>query len=118
MPANLKNSRRDVARSVLGITDLSSPISSSSFASLMIDRAGNVNPWRLHDRRTLYPAPGAEGSRKCPRAGLTSFILSAPLRRRKSAKTLSHCADSRTQHLLEYPRSIDENTDEVSFESF
>jgi beta-glucosidase len=37
---------------------------------------------------------------------------------RKSPKTLSNFADFPTQHLLEYPWSIDENTGEVSFESF
>jgi hypothetical protein len=40
------------------------------------------------------------------------------LKRRKSFKTLSNFADFRVRHLLEYPLPIDENTAEVSFESF
>jgi hypothetical protein len=47
---------------------------------------------------------------------LTSNIFGVPLKTRKPANTLSNFADSCTQHLLEYPLSIDENTGEVSFE--
>jgi len=49
---------------------------------------------------------------------LTSDIFFAPLKRRKSSKTLSNFGNFRARHLLEYPSPIDENTNEVSFESF
>jgi hypothetical protein len=51
-------------------------------------------------------------------SGLTSDIFLAPLKREQSSKTLSKFGNLRARHLLEYPSPIDENTDEVSFESF
>jgi hypothetical protein len=68
--------------------------------------------------RHCTPPQALKGHENDRAPGLTSDIFFALLKRSKSSKTLSNSGNSHARHLLEYPSPIDENTGEVSFESF